>query len=167
MKAKLSRVQEILRIGKIDMFHDVTDAQWKTMIDEASVNLEVLSVKAQWRNPDVLEQTREFAPKEPRQNHVMPKAIQGIHLASTSRNGQQYCPLFQQGTCSMDAEIGGRVVSDQGKTIRCRLGKHQCAALFKGGRTCHGQHPAKECIVAGLRTHAEGNGLGEPLRSFW
>ena len=61
IKVKLSRVQEILRIGKIDMFDDVTDAQWKTMIDEASVNLEVLSVKAQWRNPDVLEQTREFA----------------------------------------------------------------------------------------------------------
>ena len=82
------------------------------MIDEVSVNLEVLSVKAQWKNPDVLEQTREFAPKEPRQNHVMPKAIQGIHLASTSRNGQQYCPPFQQGTCSMDAETGGRKVND-------------------------------------------------------
>ena len=84
IKAKLSQVQEILRINNIDMFASVSDARWKTMIDEASVNLEVLSIKAQWRNPDVTEQTKEFAPKEPWQNHVMLKAIQGIHLASTS-----------------------------------------------------------------------------------
>ena len=87
IKVKLSRVQEILRINKFDKFDDVSDATWKTMIDEVSFNLEVLSVEVRWRNPDVLEQTREFAPKEPRQNHVMPKAIQGIHLASTSRDG--------------------------------------------------------------------------------
>ena len=145
IKVKLSRVQEILRINKFNKFDDVSDATWKTMIDKVSVNLELLSVEVRWRNPDVLEQTREFVPKEPKQNYVMPKAIRGIHLAPTSRDGQQYCPLFQQGTCSMDAETGGKEVNDQGKTMKCRLGKHQCAAVLRGGRACHGQQPARDC----------------------
>ena len=102
IKTKLSRVQQSLRRKNCNKFDDVTNSQWKAMVDEASVNLEVLPVETRWRNPDLLEQPKERAPREPRQNYIMPKAIQGIYLASTSRDGQQYCTLFQQGTCNMD-----------------------------------------------------------------
>ena len=36
-------------------------------------------------------------------------------------------------------------MNDQGKTLKCRLGKHRCAAILRGGRACHGQHPARDC----------------------
>ena len=45
----------------------------------------------------------------------------------------------------MDAVTGGKMVNEQGKTMGCRLGMHQCAAMFRGGRTCHGQHSGRDC----------------------
>ena len=55
IKVKLSRVQEILRYRAVAKFDDVTESEWKNMIDEVSIDCGLLSVEVIWRNPDVLE----------------------------------------------------------------------------------------------------------------
>ena len=140
IKVKLSKVQDIFRSKAVLSFDEVTESEWKTMIDEASIDCGLMSVESLWRNPDVQEQSRSFAPREPKQNWIMPKVIRDIHLSPISRDGSRYCPLPRQGNCEMDIE--GR---EQGKTRMCKLGHHRCAALLKTGSTCHMKHPAKDC----------------------
>ena len=61
---------------------------------------------------------------------AFPKQLAGVPLAPSSRDGQRYCVNFQTGSCR------------EGDT--CQVGLHKCAAVFRGGRTCHGNHPGSE-----------------------
>ena len=62
---------------------------------------------------------------------AFPKWLAGVPLAPCSRDGKRYCVDFQSGKC-------------QGEDT-CQLGLHRCAAVFRGGRTCHGNHPGFAC----------------------
>ena len=82
--------------------------------------------------------------------HTMPKFLEtdaqnktvGVYPSAESRDVQRYCPLYQQDVCDM----GGVVVdATSGKPASCALGLHRCAATFRGGRICHGTHPALTC----------------------
>ena len=149
IKVKLARVQTFLRERGTAKFDDITEVEWKSMwLNSQGLEQGAVATTLLWRNPDVLEQTREFAIREPRINYTMPKMIteKEIYLRPTSRDGQHYCPLFQQGICNMDDETGGKTYDDRGRLMGCRLGKHLCAAVFRGDRACHGNHPGKDCI---------------------
>ena len=66
-----------------------------------------------------------------------PAELAGIPLAPSSRDGTRYCVEFQSGSCR------------EGDS--CQV-LHRCAAVFKSGRTCHGNHPGSEC--RNTRKHA-------------
>ena len=101
-------------------------------------------------------ESREFELRDdfrtPMENFNMPKMIKGIYLAATSRGGDKYCPLFQQGTCSFPllGEPTMQLSHEGEKNLsfgtKCKLGLHRCAALCRGGRSCHGTHPGKDCL---------------------
>ncbi len=62
---------------------------------------------------------------------AFPKQLKGVPLAPSSRDGKRYCVHFQYDKCQ------------EGDS--CQLGLHKCAAVFRGGRTCHGNHPGIGC----------------------
>ena len=155
IKMKMSQVQTILRNNGTLRFDDLTDIDWKSIwADVDQEERAPLSTERIWRNADVVEQKREFVIKEPRINFMMPRMIlraddanTQIYLEPESRDGQRYCPLYQQGKCRMDEATGGQVKDEKGRICGCRLGQHRCAAAIKGGRTCHGTHAGKDCRI--------------------
>ena len=68
---------------------------------------------------------------------VIPKQLNGISLAPFNKAGDMYCAEFQGGSCR--ADVSGCAIGS------CPSGLHKCAALFRGGRTCHGNHPGGLC----------------------
>ena len=66
-----------------------------------------------------------------RSQMTFPKELAGIPLNPESRQGERYCAEFQAGTCQ--------------EKHPCRSGAHKCAALFRRGRTCHGNHAGSKC----------------------
>ena len=100
-----------------------------------------------WRNEDVAEPTKKFlvrvdsvklALKQP----VMPKQLNNKLLASKSRDGTNYCALFQSQECKEEAVS---LLRADGRQADCKFGLHSCAVIFKSGRMCHGDHPAIKC----------------------
>ena len=51
--------------------------------------------------------------------------------------------LFQHGACK---DVVGVKLDGANRVLECCLGKRACAALFRGGRTCHGRHAAQDCV---------------------
>ena len=86
-------------------------------------------MKTVWRNPDVAESGGGFKVKK--SQIAFPKQLKGVPLAPSSRDGKRYCVDFQYDRCQ------------EGDS--CQLGLHRCAAVFRGGRTCHGNHPGIGC----------------------
>ncbi len=82
-----------------------------------------------WCNPDVAESGGGLKVKKSQM--AFPKQLAGVPLSPTSRDGKRYCGDFQSDKCQ------------EGDS--CQLGTHRCAAVFKSGRTCHGNHPGSEC----------------------
>ena len=158
IKMKLAKVQGQLRTLEIKTFDEVHENTWKFLLDEAAaeVSSTPLTVAVLWRNPDMTLESREFELRDdfrtPMENFNMPKMIKGIHLAATSRGEDKYCPLFQQGTCSFPllGEPTMQLTHEGEKNLsfgtKCKLGLHRCAALCRGGRSCHGTHPGKDCL---------------------
>ena len=165
IKTKLAKVQGQLRTLGIKKFEDIDELTWKDLLEKAAaeVSSAPLMVGVLWRNPDVTMESREFEIRDdfrtPMENFNMPKMIsgmtagstKGIYLTATSRGGDTYCPLFQQGTChfpllgdsSMALSVDGEKNLSFGS--KCKLGDHRCAALCRGGRSCNGNHPGKDC----------------------
>ena len=81
-----------------------------------------------WLNPDVVGSNDGF--KEQPQI-AFPEQLLGTLLAPNNRAGQRYCAEFQNGSCANGDS--------------CRLGFHKCAAVFRGGRTCHRNHAGSQC----------------------
>ena len=112
-------------------FDEIPAQQWELLAAEARSKVESkpLEIKACWRNPDVAEAGGGFKVKK--SQITFPKQLAGVPLAPSSRDGKRYCVDFQSGKC-------------QGADT-CQLGLHRCAAVFRGGRTCHGNHPGFAC----------------------
>ena len=87
IKTKLSKVQEIIRDQGVLSFDELSEPEWKDVVDEASKNCGPMSVECLWRNADVEEQVKSFTPKKPKRSITMPKVIGNIHLATNSRSG--------------------------------------------------------------------------------
>jgi hypothetical protein len=112
-------------------FDEVSAQQWGVLAEKARVEVgsKPLETKAVWRNPDVAESGGGFKVKK--SQIAFPKQLAGVPLAPSSRDGKRYCVDFQSGGCQNGDS--------------CQLGLHRCAAVFRGGRTCHGNHPGFEC----------------------
>jgi len=131
-------------------FDEVSEKRWEELAEEAraKVGSKQLDVATVWRNPDVAGSGGGFKVKK--SQITFPKQLAGIPLAPSSRDGKRYCVDFQRGSCQ-----GGD---------KCPLGLHKCAALYRGGRTCHGNHPGSECW--NTKRHAtleEGNPREKPF----
>jgi len=115
----------------IRTFDEVPAQQWEELAREARAKVEskTLEVNAVWRNPDVAESGGGFKVKK--SQIAFPKQLAGVPLAPSSRDGQRYCVDFQYARCQ--------------EGDACQLGLHRCAAVFRSGRTCHGNHPGSEC----------------------
>ena len=115
----------------IQTFDEIPAQQWVALAGEARAKVESkpLEVKTVWRNPDVAESGGGFKVKK--SQIAFPKQLKGVPLAPSSRDGKRYCVDFQYDRCQ------------EGDS--CQLGLHRCAAVFRGGRTCHGNHPGIEC----------------------
>ncbi len=116
----------------IQTFDEITVQQWEALAKEArdKVESKSLEVNAVWRNPDVAE-SGGGGFKVKRSQIAFPKQLAGVPLSPSSRDGKRYCVDFQYGKCQ--------------EADACPLGLHKCAAVFRGGRTCHGNHPGSEC----------------------
>jgi hypothetical protein len=112
-------------------FDEVPAQQWGVLAEKARVEVgsKPLETNAVWRNPDIAESGGGFKVKK--SQIAFPKQLAGVPLAPSSRDGKRYCVDFQSGRCR-DGDS-------------CQLGLHRCAAVFRGGRTCHGSHPGFEC----------------------
>ncbi len=115
----------------IQTFDEIPIQQWETLAGQARAKVESkpLEVKTVWRNPDVAESGGGFKVKK--SQIAFPKQLKGVPLAPSSRDGKRYCVDFQYAKCQ------------EGDS--CQLGLHKCAAVFRGGRTCHGNHPGIGC----------------------
>ena len=115
----------------IQSFEEITTSQWASMDRGArdKVGARVLEVNATWHNPDVTEPDRSFKLKK--SQVIFPKQLNNVPLGLASRQGEKYCADFQAGVC--------KSVGD------CQFGFHKCAAVFRGGRTCHGNHSGHDC----------------------
>jgi len=120
-----------LASNDIRTFDEIPAQQWAALAEEARAKVESkpLEVNAVWRNPDVAESGGGFKVKK--SQIAFPKQLAGVPLTPNSRDGQRYCVDFQYGKCK--------------ESDACPLGLHKCAAVFRGGRTCHGKHPGSEC----------------------
>jgi hypothetical protein len=125
-------VLSTLTAMKIQTFEDVTPQQWATITADARAKVESggAEVTSLWRNPDIAAVGGGFRVKKSQTN--FPVNINGVPLHPCSRDGQRYCVEFQYSRC------------EEGKS--CRLGLHKCAAVFRSGRVCHGNHSGGECM---------------------
>jgi len=123
----------------IRTFDEIPVQQWEVLAEEARAKVESkpLEVNAVWRNPDVAE-SGGGGFKVKRSQIAFPKQLAGVPLSPNSRDGKRYCVDFQYGKCQ--------------EADACPLGLHKCAAVFRGGRTCHGNHPGSEC--RNIKRHA-------------
>jgi len=133
---KLICAAAITSLAKKDTqtFDEIPAQQWELLAEQArtEVGSKPLGTNAVWRNPDLADAGGGFKVKK--SQITFPKQLAGVPLAPTSRDGQRYCVDFQSGVCrQMRAET------------TCQLGLHKCAAVFRSGRTCHGNHPGFEC----------------------
>ena len=122
-------------------FHEIPAQQWEILAKEAraKVRPRTLEANAKWRNTDITEAVgfskwQKLAgggSKGKKSQMDFPKQLAGIPLAPESRDGKRYCMNFQDGKCREEDS--------------CELGLHRCAAMFRGGRTCHGNHPGAKC----------------------
>lgn len=156
VKAKLARVQVALRKGRIGTSEDISPGRWQEILGEASADILPHPTEVRWRNPDTAHSAYRFAPREPRRNCTMPEQLGSIYLTPTSRDRKYLFPLFQQDCCDMDTDEGGKETDEQGRGMGCRLGKHMCAAMYRTGRACHGQHPGGECRQTSKHWKPEG-----------
>jgi len=115
----------------ISTFDEVPVQQWAVLAEEARAKVESkpLEVNAVWRNPDVAESGGGFKVKKAQ--IAFPKQLAGVPLTPDSGDGQRYCGDFQYGKCK--------------ESDACPLGLHRCAAVYRGGSTCHEKHPGSEC----------------------
>jgi len=115
----------------IRTFDEIPAQQWAVLAEEARAKVESkpLEVNVTWRNSDVAEPGGGFKVKKTQ--IAFPKQLAGVPLTPNSRDGQRYCADFQYGKCK--------------ESEACSLGLHKCAAVYRGGRTCHGNHPGSEC----------------------
>ena len=112
-------------------FDGISAQQWDELAEEARTKVRPSSfgVEALWRNPDVA--NAEGGLKVKKSQMAFPRQLGGVPLAPTSRSGQRYCVDFQSGICEQEEP--------------CRLGLHKCAAIYRGGRRCHGNHSGFDC----------------------
>ena len=115
----------------IQTFDEIPVQQWEALAGDARAKVESkpFKVKTVWRNPDVAESGGGFKVKK--SQIAFPKMLKRAPLAPSSRDGQRYCVDFQYDRCQ------------EGDS--CQLGLHRCAAVFRGGRTGHGNHPGIAC----------------------
>jgi len=132
----------------IQTFDEIPVQQWDALAGEAraKVESEPLEVKTLWRNPDVAESGGGFKVKK--SQIAFPKMLKGVPLAPSSRDGKRYCVDFQYDRC----QEGGS----------CQLGLHRCAAVFRGGRTCHGNQLGIGC--KNIKRHAVPEGVNPEER---
>ena len=119
-----------LAIDNIKSFDEVHSQRWDELAQDAIVAVKAKDwqFEPRWLNPDVVGSKDGF--KE--QSRIsFQEQLSGILLAPSNRAGQRYCADFQRGNCANEDP--------------CRLGIHRCAAVFKGGRTCHRNHAGSEC----------------------
>jgi len=142
----------------ISTFEEVSAQQWEELAIEAraEVGSKPLDVNVAWRNPDVEESEGGVKLKNSQTRYPMQSA--GVPLAPSSRDGKGYCVDLQCSSCR-----GGDECSSL--DLQCRFGLYRCAAVFRGGRACHGIYPGSE--RESTRRHAglgEGNPQGSPAR---
>ena len=149
-----AEVFAILSKMNTQTFDEIPAQQWEILAGEArgKVESKPLGITACWRNPDVAEAGGGFKVKK--SQIAFPKWLAGVPLAPCSRDGKRYCVDFQSGKC-------------QGEDT-CQLGLHRCAAVFRGGRTCHGSHHGFAC--RNTKRHALSEeavpGEGPPLKKI-
>jgi len=138
----------------IDTFDEIPAQQWEILTKEARAKVEsvTLEVNAVWRNPDVAESGKEGF-KVKRSQVAFPKQLAGVPLSPSSRDGKRYCADFQAGKCQ--------------EADACPLGLHKCAAVFRGGRTCHGNHPGSECRNTKRHAALEKANPESPAQKEW
>ena len=138
----------MLRENGSTTFEEGTQQQWQDMHKEARVREdgEMSNTAAIWRNPDIAKSDSEFKIlKELLDNLTIAKFIHMIPMGPTSGGGERYCLRFQSGRCNLQGEEGRVKTDKDGMATVCQLGLHRCAALFKGGRSCHMVHPGIKC----------------------
>ncbi len=123
----------------VQTFNNLTYKEWEELAENArfEAGLKPLDANAIWRNPDITKSKGGFKMKKSQM--TFPKQLAGIPLSPETRDGQKYCADFQAGTCQEGAS--------------CRSGAHRCAALFRSGRTCHGNHAGSMC--GNTKRHAD------------
>ena len=133
MPCKLVCAEVLNRLARdnIYSFDGVQSHQWDAWAQGAAetVQAKTWDFKPRWLNPDVVGSKDGFEERKPQ--IAFPEKLLGTLLAPCNRAGQRYCAEFQSGSC---------VLGDE-----CNLGLHKCAAVFRGGRTCHRNHAGSEC----------------------
>ena len=137
----------VLDNGLVQNFAEVSHEQWAEIAIKARTMIEAepFNLVPSWRNPDVAECEEGFITKKSQM--TFPRELNGITLTPCSKDGQKYCADFQGNHC------GAATSPAPQQGVRCPAGLHKCAALYKGGRACHGNHPGSEC--ANKRKHVK------------
>ena len=132
----------ILADEDINTFDEVSTQRWEELAKEARAKAEgvPMEVKSEWRNPDVTGSGGGHKVKKSQM--AFPRQLAGVPLSPNSRDGRGYCAEFQYGKCKDGDD--------------CQLGLHKCAAVFKSGRTCHGNHPGAQCRTTKKHASCEG-----------
>jgi hypothetical protein len=112
-------------------FDEVPVQRWEQLAKKArdEIGSQALSITLCWRNADVADSGGGF--KVRKSQITFPKQLNGVPLAPSNRAGARYCGDYQSNSCQQREP--------------CQLGLHKCAALFKAGRTCHGNHAGMDC----------------------
>jgi len=160
-KLTCAAVLSSLASKDINTFDEIPVQQWEAVARDAKSKVEsaVPEVKTVWRNPDIAEAGRRGSKVES-PPVAFPKQLAGIPLSPCSRDGNRYCADFQAGKCQV---VASSVDGWSTPIGRCQAGLHRCAAVFRGGRTCHGNHPGAEC--RNIKRHAVLEGTNPKTQS--
>ena len=111
-------------------FEEVSVQQWEAVAKDAKARVLAISfeVNPLWTNADLgkAEKGAEDRESQP----TFPNHLKRVRLGSFRRSGQRYCTEFQYGICQDECPSSAL---------------HRCAAVLKGGRSCHGTHPGSAC----------------------
>ena len=129
----------VLDNGLVQNFAEVSHEQWAEIATKARtmVEAEPFDLVPSWRNPDVAVCEEGFITKK--SQLTFPRQLNGIVLTPCSKDKQKYCADFQGNNC------GAATSPAPQQGVRCSAGLHKCAALYRSGRACHGNHPGAEC----------------------
>ena len=118
----------------------------------AMVGAKPFDVTPSWRNPDVAECDKGFKTKK--SQNLFPRQLNGIVLSPCTEDWQMYCADYQGDSCRADTSGCAHGT--------CPSGLHECAALFRKGRTCNGNHPGGLCEFTKRHVGTQEDNLEDP-----